>query len=646
MAKRREYSQEFKQKAVQLAKSADHSISQVALKLGISNGVLGRWIRENPGSGAGALAKQNKNSNEEVIKEKREIEQILLIDDDEDYRNLTVRRLSRSFPNVSIKEIDPVNNELPDKHFCWDNIDLIILDYDFGLDYTGLDWVKIFNTKELPATILMTAQGNEEVATKAIKIGIDDYIVKEHFHEKELMELIKKCVLNKKNRKTIISDIKNKSIVFDKSNFIHKLQLITNEKDTTNNLLLISPEAYQQIGAKKGIRHQDSYMRYVTDWIYAYMTLNNITSNIFVYREEYIAVIIETYRCEKHVKAICEQLNKEKYAIGTEKYPCSINIGVISPQHFEENEFNRTDYELLSIALILCNAAKSDEENQVCNYGDIDVEDAEIIDGDHDNTKISIDFDIKRAVADGRVSANYQPWVYVLSDDKVDVKNIYDVRVEFIDIKGNKIPQQDLFKILDNAFAKRIVDKWVLKNSAYQLMELANNKDKQVDIKLAIKITLSTFADPVFIPWLRNLIAETKLPKGCLLFEIEAEQFIRDTEQCKKIIKKLRSEFDIKFVLTNISNVYVYRKIREPQIFDYIKLNIKNMIFGAPRDPLVELIKEIKKNGAEIIAINVADAESLTFVTEFEVDYIHGYLVGKPYNDVISDSDGDLICVI
>ena len=60
----------------------------------------------------------------------------------------------------------------------------------------------------------------------------------------------------------------------------------------------------------------------------------------------------------------------------------------------------------------------------------------------------------------------------------------------------------------------------------------------------------------------------------------------------------------------------------------------------------MELIKEIKKNGAEIIAINVADAESLTFVTEFEVDYIHGYLIGKPYNDVISDSDGDLICVI
>jgi len=646
MAKRKEYSQEFKQKAIKLAKSADLSISQVAVKLGISNSALGRWTRENPDGEPGDSPEQNKSNDEEVVGQKPEFERILIIDDDEDYRNLTVRRLSRSFPNISIEEIDPVNNEMPDKHFCWDNIDLIILDYDFGLDYTGLDWFKIFNTKEMPATILMTAQGSEEVATKAIKIGIDDYIVKEHFHEKELMELIKKCVSNKKNQKSKVSDIKNKSIVFNKSNFIQKLQLITNEKDTTNNLLLINPDAYQQIGGDAGIRHQDSYIRYVTDWIYAYMTLNNITSNIFIYREEYIAVILETYRCEKHVKAICEQLNKQTHTIGTEKYPCSINVGVISPQHFEENEFNKTDYELLSIALILCKAAKVDDENQICNYGEIDVEDAEIIHGAHDSTKVAIEFDIKRAVEDGRVSANYQPWVYVLSDEKVDVKNIYDVRVEFIDVKGNKIPQQILFKILDNAFAKRIVDRWVLKNSANQLMELANNKDKQVNFKLCIKITLSTFSDPVFIPWLRNLMAETKLPKGCLLFEIEAEPFIRDTEQCKKIIKKLRKEFDIKFVLTNISNVFIYRKIPEPKIFDYVKLNIKNLIFGAPRDPLVELITEIKKNGSEIIAINVADAESLTFVTEFEVDYIHGYLVGKPYNDVISDSEGDLVCVI
>ncbi len=57
-------------------------------------------------------------------------------------------------------------------------------------------------------------------------------------------------------------------------------------------------------------------------------------------------------------------------------------------------------------------------------------------------------------------------------------------------------------------------------------------------------------------------------------------------------------------------------------------------------------MKKIKYDGASIVAVNVADAETLTFATEFRVDYVHGYLIGKPYIDVISDSDGDLYCVI
>ena len=58
------------------------------------------------------------------------------------------------------------------------------------------------------------------------------------------------------------------------------------------------------------------------------------------------------------------------------------------------------------------------------------------------------------------------------------------------------------------------------------------------------------------------------------------------------------------------------------------------------------MIRKIKNDGAKIIAVNVADAETLAFSTEFEVDYVHGYLVGKPYVDVISDGNGDLYYVV
>ncbi len=574
-----------------------------------------------------------------------EYKHILVIDDDEDYRNLIIKKLKRFFPDTSFDEFDPRIDDMPDENYCWDDIDLIILDYDFGLEYTGLDWFKRFKPEEMPATILMTAHGSEEIASTSIKIGIDDYIVKGRMNDDKLIETINECVSRKKRERIKISALTDRSIIFNKSHFIKKLQLITNEKDTKNNLLLINPVAYQEIGEREGINHQDSYIKYVTDCIYEYITSNDITSNIFIYREEYIAIIFETDACEKYINAICEQLDKENYTVGMKNYSCSVNVGVISPHHFEESEFDKTDYELLSVALALCKSAKSDKEKKIYNYGDINLKDVEPLYDSDGVANFVQDFDIEKAVTDGRITANYQPWVYILSDNKANVKDIHDVRVEFVDIQGNKVPQQQLFQILDNAFAKRIVDRWVLKHAANQLIAFTNKDDKKITIKLTVKITLSTIADTEFISWLRNLLIEENLPKNGLLFEIEALQFIRDAELCKKLIDEISHEFDIKFILSGVSQIATYYHTREIHIFDYVKLNIKDLTFGEPRAPLQSLISKIKSDGAKIIAVNVADAETLAFATEFEVDYVHGYLVGKPYVDVISDGAGDLYYV-
>ncbi len=58
MPKRRRYSQEFKQEAVQLANSSDRSINQVARELGINNNMLSRWCRAYSSEGARAFRGQ------------------------------------------------------------------------------------------------------------------------------------------------------------------------------------------------------------------------------------------------------------------------------------------------------------------------------------------------------------------------------------------------------------------------------------------------------------------------------------------------------------------------------------------------------------------------------------------------------------
>ena len=567
---------------------------------------------------------------------------IIVIDDDADYRNLIISKLQRFFPETSFDEFDPGKDDMPDENYSWDYIDLIILDYDFGLDYTGLDWFKRFKHEEMPATILMTAHGSEEIASTSIKIGVDDYIVKGRMKDNQLLESINECVSKKRQEQEKIATFTNKSIIFNKSGFIKKLQLITKEKGTKNNLLLINPVAYQEIGEEKGIDHQDSYIKCIADCVYDYITSNDLTTNIFTFREEFIAVLIETDICEKHVNTICEQLENESYTVGTNTYSCSVNAGVISPHHFEEGEFDKTDYELLSIALALCESAKSDKEKKIYHYGEINLKQVELATSTQHADNMEEKLDIVKTIADGRISANYQPWIYILSDDKANVKNIYDVRVELIDMQGNKISQQQLLQVMNDAFAKRTVDRWVLTHTIKQLKSFTKRDEEQVNIKLTIKITLSTISDPKFISWLRNILTAINLPKGCLLFEIEALHFIRDTEHCEKLIEEIRSEFDVEFILSGIPEIATYDHIRETQTFNFVKLDIKDLTFGLPREPLRSLITKIHNDGAKIIAINVEDAETLVFATEFQVDYVHGYLVGKPYVDVISDGAGDL----
>lgn len=572
--------------------------------------------------------------------------QAMLIDDDEDYRNLLVRKLSRAYQDLIVHEIDPNTMELPGEDYPWEEIDFIILDYQLGLDITGLDWFKRFRPEQMPATILLTARGSEEIAVRAIKLGIDDYLVKEHFDNEILSDAINECIYTKKQERARAQDLTQQSIVFNKPNFIKKLQLITGDHDADFHLLLFNPQSYQQVGMDKGITAQDACIKHIADRIYRYLASHRVDCNIYLYKEEYIAVILETKSVKKLLNDLYKKLEKETTLIGSRQYSCSVSVGVISPRSLEPGEFSKNDFELLSIARFLCDSANSLKGKKICNYGDVNIVDADFIDEDGTGSNALRSFDIEKAIDDGRVSANYQPWVYISTDETVNLRDIYDVRIEVIDTRGNKFSQQELLDVLDNAFAKRMVDRWVLRNSVPQLSDIPRESGKQGSIKLAVKLTLSTVADPEFIDWLESLFRQAPLPSGCLLIEVEAGQFLRDPGQYRLLMEELGRPYGIKFVLSGIGQINIYYQVRDLQRFDYVKLNVKDLIYGFPRHPLYELIESISEDGSKIVAVNVDDAEMLTMATEFDIDYVHGYLVGRPDIDVIADSDGDLHCVI
>lgn len=574
-----------------------------------------------------------------------EIKKALIIDDDEDYRNLLVRKLQRNFPELEVMEIDPVSDELPGNGFDWHPIDFILLDYNLGTDITGLDWYRQFEAGELPATILLTAKGSEEVAVKAIKLGVDNYIAKEKFDDVKLSESITRCVADKYEERKKRLDMADQINVFNKSNFINRLRLVTNEKNTEDHLLLVNPQSYQEIGRQKGILQQDQYINFVANTLYRYFKRKNISHNIFIFREEYIAVILRVKSYKQLVKRICRLLEEDMFMVDQIHYSCSANIGVISPQSLDVKELEKSDFELLSIGMVLCNSLKQEDSQQFRSYGDVNLKNLD------DSTGIPIysdslhTIDIENAIKDGRVSANYQPWVWMHSSEQQDLREIYDVRVELFDVRGFAIGQNMLLKLMDDAYAKRSIDRWVLKTAATKVLELHNTKADN-NIKLAVKITISSLAEETFIPWLRELLTEVNLPNDYLLLEIDAGQYVRNPAVFNKLFDTVGTEFKINFILSGIHDLDVYQLVGDQHWFDYLKLNISLLAGGGNRWHLNKFITDIRASDINIVAVNISDAAKLSLATEYNVDYMHGYLIGKPIKDIISDERGDYFCVI
>lgn len=76
MAKRKRYTQEFKQEAVRLARCSSDSVSRTARDLGLNPNMLNRWCRELEADGAKAFRGQGNARDEEFARLRRELAQV------------------------------------------------------------------------------------------------------------------------------------------------------------------------------------------------------------------------------------------------------------------------------------------------------------------------------------------------------------------------------------------------------------------------------------------------------------------------------------------------------------------------------------------------------------------------------------------
>ncbi|MBB3224900.1 sensor histidine kinase [Pseudoduganella umbonata] len=118
---------------------------------------------------------------------------LLLLDDNPDDRALARRELERHFDGCMIREVGDragFEREMQDGL----RVDLIITDFQMRW-ITGLEILKQVRAYDAQLPVIMfTATGTQEIAVEAMKLGLDDYVIKSPRHYARLPVAVRTCL--------------------------------------------------------------------------------------------------------------------------------------------------------------------------------------------------------------------------------------------------------------------------------------------------------------------------------------------------------------------------------------------------------------------------------------------------------------------
>ncbi|MDX1514764.1 MAG: response regulator, partial [Gammaproteobacteria bacterium] len=260
---------------------------------------------------------------------------VLVVEGDEGDRNMLVSFLKKSFPDAEIHEYDPIARGRPDAGFDWSRFDVLIMDYRLGPEDNGLDWLRQFKTggKNFPATILLTAVGNEDLAVKALRYGAHDYLRKQKLNGKKLTESVRDAFnVRAKESKTENSLTINASR-FSKSFFYGQFEFAFEEvkKGESRAVLIIRTDGYDALLKSLGVLAMDEIEKYMATNAVEIFNVSAYRSRATRFTDSSIAILVGGYKnikaLEQTIEKFCTFVKDSPPVVNDSPIPITVSIG-------------------------------------------------------------------------------------------------------------------------------------------------------------------------------------------------------------------------------------------------------------------------------------------------------------------------------
>ncbi len=302
------------------------------------------------------------------------LEKILIIDDNSDYRKLIKTFINKLLPSIEVIEYDPVFEGIPDENFNWSEIDVLLLDYHLSIvGTTGLDLLHKHHKKySFPATIMLTGAGTEEIAIRALGLGIYEYQPKQSLTKDKLKQSIIHAWEEKKSARKKKQEITQHNRSFSKEIFYENLEKAFAHKETERALVIIKPDDIDTLEEQIGIIGRDNLVNYIAKNSFEVFKLGACNPNITRISDSKIGVQIDYPSNQEtldfNMQGLSKHLSKCTFKFSEEKYKFSVSIGVL-----KLGMFNESAERLIHIASAACERANKTEGNSHYIWKETDV---------------------------------------------------------------------------------------------------------------------------------------------------------------------------------------------------------------------------------------------------------------------------------
>ena len=315
---------------------------------------------------------------------------------------------------------------------------------------------------------------------------------------------------------------------------------------------------------------------------------------------------------------VCRSVAAYRFVWHDRVFNIGVSVGLI-----EVGREAGTVEQLLAAADSACYVAKKEGAGRVAVYS---ARDEALARGSGEIEWLQM---LQGAIKEERFALYYQPIVAAHGTES-DGPSM-EVLLRMLDETGQEIQPSEFVPSAERFRLMASVDRWVVQTTLQALSRNAFQLAR--DRSVAINISGQTLGDPQFLEFVVECLDSTGVAPEQVCFEISESAVVSNLENARRFVGVLHG-MGCKFAIDDFgSGVGSFSSLKNLEL-DYLKLDgsfMRNLARDSVSQTMVTaMIKLARTLNFKIIAEQVEDSAALDAARKMGVDYVQGFVIGRP----------------